>query len=213
MDDSCRLLGSSCRNVAVAASHCACRSGARESSISSSARSSSSWATWVEPPPAPSVGANQPGLGGTPARGCSAGSQPVRASRPSSPPRARLISRSSASMPRRAKRPGRSGTRSCTRGDLRQAEVVCVERRGDDAEAGHQPVEVYLLTVGAVQKPFEIRARPDRPTPLAALDQPRAPEEQPLLGAAETKALRAAFAQAPELQPGRNHRFPYLPCV
>ena len=90
-------------------------------------------------------------------------------------------------MPRRASEVGQIGHAQLHRGDLGQAEVVLVERRGDDPKAGHQPVEVYPLTIGAAEEPFEIGSRADgiavrrgaRSAACAARNSPSSLHESP----------------------------------
>jgi hypothetical protein len=91
------------------------------------------------------------------------------------------------------------------RDNLRQAKVPFVQRRLDDGKPRHQPVEIDFGAVGAAQEPFEIGSRADNPALLMLLDQRRAPEEQPVLGAREPEAPIPAFAQAPEVNVCGNH--------
>jgi hypothetical protein len=82
---------------------------------------------------------------------------------------------------------GQIGHAQLHRGDLRQAQVLFVERRGDDAEAGHQPVEIYLAPMGPAEQAFEIGSPAHGIAARVALDQRRAPEEQPVLRAARPR--------------------------
>jgi hypothetical protein len=71
------------------------------------------------------------------------------------------------------------------RRNLRQAKISFAQRRLDDGEPGHDPIEIDFGLVGAAQQPFEIASRAHGVTPAAALDQRRAPEEQSVLGTGE----------------------------
>ena len=109
-----------------------------------------------------SRGANQPGFGETPARGCLSGSKSLR-----SRPLYAALAQEVFGIGRRATS-GRVGQVEKQRRDLRSSEFAAVQRIDDDAEPGLAPQKRFILVpVGARKPPFNFSSRPRKLTALA----------------------------------------------
>ena len=88
------------------------------------------------------------------------------------------------------------------RGDPRQTLIVDIQRRSHSRQAGHEPVDRRLAVIRAFQQPLDFVASADNEAPVAAFDQGRAAEQQPIVGAGKLEILRHGLAQTPHLLHG-----------
>jgi hypothetical protein len=82
--------------------------------------------------------------------------------------------------------------------DVRQQEIVCIERARYRCEPAHKRTRVDLRAVGTAEQPSDfVRIAHDKAV-ASSLNERRVAENQAFLIAGEAEIVRARFAQMPD---------------